>query len=212
MLIAVIVGFLFGFIGSMPVAGPIAALVFSRGIDGRFRSGLSIAAGGALAEGIYAFLAFWGFAELLAHYPVLVPISRAVAVVVLTALGIIFLRRRPRTKKAAPNKRADSFGSSLALGFTITALNPTLIATWSAAATTLFSTGLVAFRSSLALPFGLAACAGIVSWFALLLWLVRRYRSRFSDTTLNRVIQVMGIFLLGVAVYFVVLLVQGLMA
>jgi threonine/homoserine/homoserine lactone efflux protein len=212
MLIAAIVGFCFGFIGSMPVAGPIAALVFSRGIDGRFRNGLSIAAGGALAEGIYACLAFWGFAELLARYPVLVPISRAVAVVVLTALGIVFLLRKPSAKKKAPDRRSSSFGSGLALGFTITALNPTLIATWSAAATTLFSTGLVAFKSSLALPFGLSACAGIVSWFGLLLWLVKRYRHRFSDATLNRVIQAMGIFLLGVAVYFVVLLVQGLIA
>ena len=123
----------------------------------------------------------------------LVPISRAVAVVVLTALGIVFLLRKPSAKKKAPDRRSSSFGSGLALGFTITALNPTLIATWSAAATTLFSTGLVAFKSSLALPFGLSACAGIVSWFGLLLWLVKRYRSRFSDETLNRVIKAMGI-------------------
>lgn len=208
MLIAAIIGFLFGFIGSMPVAGPIAALVFSRGIEGRFRSGLGVAAGGALAEGIYACLAFWGFAELLSEYPVMIHISRGVAVVVLTALGILFLRRKPQ-RREAPHKRAG-WGGSLALGFTITALNPTLIATWSAAATTLFSTGLVAFRSSLALPFGLSAIAGIVAWFSLLLWLVRRYRGRFSDRSLNRLIQVMGVFLLGVAVYFVVLLVRGL--
>jgi threonine/homoserine/homoserine lactone efflux protein len=208
MLIAAIIGFLFGFIGSMPVAGPIAALVFSRGIEGRFRSGLGVAAGGALAEGIYACLAFWGFAELLAQYPVMIHISRGVAVVVLTALGIMFLKRKPR-RREAPRKR-EGWGGSLALGFTITALNPTLIATWSAAATTLFSTGLVAFRSTLALPFGLSAVAGIVAWFSLLLWLVRRYRGRFSDRTLNRLIRVMGVFLLGVAVYFVVLLVRGL--
>jgi len=210
MLIAVLVGFFFGFVGSMPVAGPIAALVFSRGVDGRFRSGLSIAAGGALAEGTYACLAFWGFSELLASYPVMVPISRAVAVVVLTALGVIFLLRKPAAR-TAPDKR-EGWGGGLALGFTITALNPTLIATWSAAATTLFSTGMVEFNSALALPFGLSACAGIVSWFALLLWLVHRYRGRFSDRSLGRMIKVMGVFLLGVAAYFVVLLVRGLLA
>jgi threonine/homoserine/homoserine lactone efflux protein len=209
MLIAVIVGFLFGFIGSMPVAGPIAALVFSRGIEGRFRSGLGIAAGAALAEGVYACLAYWGFAQLLAEYPVMIPISRGLAVVVLTALGITFLVRKP-ARREAPKKR-EGWGGSLALGFTNTALNPTLIATWSAAATTLFSTGLVEFRSSLALPFGLSAVAGIISWFTLLLWLVRRYRGRFSDRTLHRLIQVMGVFLLGVAIYFVVLLVRGLL-
>jgi threonine/homoserine/homoserine lactone efflux protein len=51
MLVApVALGFAFGFVGSIPVAGPIAALVLSRGLEGRARSALSLAAGAALAE------------------------------------------------------------------------------------------------------------------------------------------------------------------
>lgn len=209
MALAAVVGFLFGFLGSMPVAGPIAVLVFSRGVDGRHRSGLSIAAGGALAEGVYACLAFWGFAEFLASYPIMVPISRAAAVVVLTALGVVFLRRKVTARPAPDHK--DGWGGGFVLGFTITALNPTLIATWAAATTTLFSTGLVEFTPATALPFGSGAIVGILIWFALLLQLVRKFRTRFSDQSLNRMIQVMGVFVLVIAAVFAVMLVQGLL-
>ncbi|MCK5796418.1 MAG: LysE family transporter, partial [Deltaproteobacteria bacterium] len=150
MLIAAIIGFLFGFIGSMPVAGPIAVIVFARGIEGRLRSGLAVAVGGALAEGVYAFLAFWGFSKLLAHYTFILPASRAVAAIVLIGLGIIFLRKKPI--ETTPSPVREGWGGGFFLGFGITALNPTLIATWSAASATLFSTGLVSFDATLAIP------------------------------------------------------------
>ena len=211
MALAAVIGFLIGFLGSMPVAGPIAVLVVSRGVDGRHRSGLSIAAGGALAEGVYACLAFWGFAEFLARYPVMIPVSRAVAVLVLTVLGVLFLRRKVTSQQAMPHRK-EGWGGGFVLGFSITALNPTLIATWTAATTTLFSTGLVDFTPVTALPFGAGAIIGIVLWFGLLLALVRRFRKRFSPRTLNRVIQVMGGFVLVVAAWFAVMLVQGLLS
>lgn len=206
MLIALLIGFAFGFIGSMPVAGPIAVLVFARGVEQRFRSGLAIAAGGAIAEGIYAFFAFWGFSKLLGKYTFILPATRAVAAVILIALGILFIRKQPAKKDGPPPK--EGFGGGFLLGFTITALNPTLIATWSAAATTLFSTGLVSFDSSLAIPFGSGAMVGIVGWFALLLYLVRRFRGRFTEATLAKVIRAMGVFLLAIGGYFAYLFVR----
>ena len=56
----------FGYIGSMPIAGPIAALIFARALQGRGRR-LHIALGAATAEMICAGLAFWGFAALLGY-------------------------------------------------------------------------------------------------------------------------------------------------
>ena len=209
MVVAALIGFLFGLIGSMPVAGPIAVIVFARGVEGRFRSGLAVGVGGALAETIYAFLAFWGFSAFLAQYPWVLPASRAVAAVVLTALGIAFLRRQELAAQAPPAQ--ESWGGGFVLGFSITALNPTLIATWTAAATTLFSTGLVAFRPAMALPFSLGATVGIVAWFGSLLLLVRRYRGRFSPASLTRLIRVFGVFLLLIGAYFGVFFVRSLL-
>ncbi len=211
MLWTLVVGFLFGFIGSMPVAGPIALLVFARAVEGRFESGLWVAVGCALAESTYAWLAFWGFSTFLTEYDWIVPLSRGVAAVILVGLGVVFARRSGGTSLAddgrpVPVGRFRNFS----LGLSITALNPTLIATWSAAATTLFSTGLVSFEPQLAAPFGIGACAGIFGWFALLIHLVRRYQSRFSTETLDRVIRVMGWFLVLLGLWFAWVFVDGL--
>ena len=63
--VATLPGLLFGFVAAMPMAGPIWALVFERALRGRMREGLYVAIGGAVAEAVYAALAFWGFAALL---------------------------------------------------------------------------------------------------------------------------------------------------
>ena len=150
---------------------------------------------------IYAFLAFWGFSTLLARHASVVPISRGVAAVVLIGLGVAFLRRRQTAAEPRPESRR-ALGGSFFLGFSITALNPTLIATWSAAATTLFSTGLVRFTPGLAPLFAGAASVGIVAWFAVLLWLIRHYRERFRPQILAGVLRVMGVFLIAVGLCF----------
>lgn len=215
MFAALIIGVLFGFIGSMPVAGPIAVLVFARAIEGRYRSGLYIAFGCGLAESAYACLAFWGFSTLLADHEWVVPVSRGVAAVILFGLGLVFARRGTGGSMPAVTEQerpAEGRWGSFALGLSITALNPTLIATWSAAATTLFSTGLVSFEPHLAAPFGVGALSGIIGWFALLLGLVRRYKGRFSTETLDRVIRVMGIFLIALGLWFAWVFVDGLLA
>ena len=54
MLAAAAFGLCFGFVGSVPIAGPVSALVFRCGIDGRFKRGQGIAIGAAVAEAGYA--------------------------------------------------------------------------------------------------------------------------------------------------------------
>ena len=210
MLIAIVIGFLFGFVGSMPVAGPIAALVLARSLAGRFRAGLAISAGAAVAESAYAFLAFWGFSTLLLRYPVILPVSRGAAAVILVTLGTLLAWRPPEMSTRDEPVR-DRLTGSLLLGFSITALNPTLIATWTAAAATLASTGLLRLTPDLALPFALAACAGIVVWFWLLVAGVRRFKDRFRAETLSKVVRVIGVALVGLGLWFAWLLVRSLL-
>jgi threonine/homoserine/homoserine lactone efflux protein len=197
-----LIGFLFGFIGSMPLAGPIAVLVFATALEARPRQALYIGLGCAFAEAAYATLAFWGFSRLLDAYPAIVPISRAAAAVILLGLGIAFVRRKAGVSAATPRGRGRR-GGPLALGFSITALNPTLIATWTGATTVLFSTGAVAVRPEYALLFGLSAGAGIALWYVVLVRLVTRFRDRFQPQTLNNALRVMGVLLLGVGGWFV---------
>lgn len=196
-MLAALLGFIFGFVGSMPVAGPVAVLVFGRGIEDRSRSGLYLASGAALAESVYAYLAFWGFSAFLTRYRWIEPTSMIAAAVILCGLGLRFLLKRPPSERALqPRDPRVGNKRSFVLGFTVTALNPALIATWTAAVTTVFSLQVVDFEESGALPFSIGACTGIVTWFATLLYLLRRFRSRLSPKLRDRLLRVMGVILL----------------
>jgi threonine/homoserine/homoserine lactone efflux protein len=197
---AALVGFAFGFFGSIPIAGPIAALVLQRGLVARYASGALIGLGCAVAEACYALFAFWGFATFLARYPIIEPISRASAALILLGLGITFARYKgPRE---AEDRRDDSAAKSLLLGFTITALNPTLIGTWTAATVTLASTGLVAMDPIGAVPFASGTFVGIAGWFAAMTALLKRYGERFSRSALDKTVRAVGWFILALAAHF----------
>ena len=200
MLLAVLLGFTFGFFGSMPVAGPASALVLSRGLLGRFLSGVMIGLGCAVAEGVYAFLAYWGFATFLAGYPFIEGVSHVVAAIILLALGVTFARYSG-AKEAQQTQGSDAALPSAALGFWITILNPALMATWTASATTLNSSGVVLSKEA-ALPFAVGVAAGIGSWFSILTGLLKRFRGRFQPSSLNRVIRVIGVLILGLGLWF----------
>ncbi len=211
MFIAAHLGFTLGWLGSIPVAGPISALVITRGIQGRFRAGAYISLGAGLVEAGYAYLAFWGFSTFLSQYPLIDPIAKAAAAVILLALGISFTRTKSIAAKTEEAPRDSAFGH-FALGATLCLLNPTLIATWGATVTTLYSTKLVDFSSAQALPFAVGTCIGIAGWFLTLLWLIRRFKDRFSTNSLGRVIRIVGVVLIVVALWFAYSFVQYMLA
>lgn len=230
MLIAALAGIVAAFIASMPVAGPVAALIVRHALEGRPRSALMLGLGTGLAEGIYAFLALWGFSTFLADYPIIIPISKIVAAVILIGLGFWFTRFVPQTPALANNAEENTIvdgkrhppaslevakvmarGSdnerpwqSFGVGFSVTFLNPTLLATWAAAATTIMSMGIFPAEASHALPFALGVILGASGWFTLLVWLLSRFRHRFSPLTLQRVIRAMGWGLIGLGLWFTV--------
>jgi len=238
MLIAALVGFVAAFIASMPVAGPVAALIVRHALEGRARAAVMIAIGTGLAEGLYALLALWGFATVLDDAPAIIPISKALAAVILIALGIVFARFVPTTpgvEKSAPAPKQSGPGQptegkrhhtiesldvaavmkksraaderplkSFSVGFTVTVLNPTLLATWAAAATTIASMNLFPVDAGHAPPFAIGVTFGAFGWFGSLIWLLSRYRHRFSPLTLQRVIRGMGWGLVGLGLWFLV--------
>lgn len=209
MLVALLFGLAIGFLGSIPIAGPIAALVVEKGLEGRYRSGAFIALGGALPEGAYAYLACWGFSTFLVEYAWIELVARAAAAVLMVGLAIKFLRYRTKSGEPQPDTHE---GRSFGLGFTITALNPTLIATWTAATTTLYAVRPVRLGPLEALGFATGATVGVIGWFLLLLGLMRRYRDRFQAATLDRAIRGVGWLLLIGAAWFAWQFVAGLLA
>jgi threonine/homoserine/homoserine lactone efflux protein len=196
----------FGFFGSMPLAGPIAVMVFSRGARRHYAEALHIALGAAAAEAVYAGVAFGSFTSLLASHPLVVPVSRGVTAVVLSALGVRFALWKPHEQK----DRYETRPGTWLVGFSLSAINPTLLVTWSAAVAFLYAKGLGVASPIVAVPFGLCAGAGIAGWFAILVGVLRRFEGKLPVAVLTWTIRGLGVALVGLGVWSAVQLVQWL--
>jgi threonine/homoserine/homoserine lactone efflux protein len=204
-LVVALIAFVLGFVGSMPLAGPVSVMVVSRAGVGRFSEALKLALGASIAEGIYAGVAFWGFATFLASHAIAVPISHAVTAVVLLVVGFHFVRWKPKPDEDGKERTGHG---AFVLGFTASMVNPTLLLTWSAVTTAIYSRKIVAMTGLLALPFGLAAGGGIAAWNAVLVALLRRYHQRFPKAVLQWAIRGMGLVLIVIALWSAVDLVR----
>lgn len=199
---ALFIACLMGFVGSMPPAGPIALLVADRGLRGRGREGLLLAAGAALPEAAYAGLAALGLSAVLPRWPHLVPVSRVIAGLVVATVGAL-LALRPATPRSGPDPTAGG-RKDFVLGLIIAALNPTFLATWAGAVAVVHATGIVDITPRIAPVFAAGVLVGNLGWFMLLLWLVGRYRERFRREVLERVVRLMGAVLVVMGLAFVV--------
>lgn len=71
-----LLGFALGFLGSVPIAGPTSAIVLKSGLQGEFKSGRTIALGSAMAESVYAGVAFYGFSSFVSRLDQYMPYFR----------------------------------------------------------------------------------------------------------------------------------------
>jgi threonine/homoserine/homoserine lactone efflux protein len=197
-LVVSIVAFVLGFVGSMPLAGPISVMVMSRTADGNCQAARHIAYGAAVVEAFYACLAFWGFATFLARNDAALPVSHAVTAAVFLVVGVHFIRWK-QTKKDIRETRSGR--SAFVLGLSVSLLNPTLLLSWSAVTTALYSRQLVPMEGSMALPFGAAAGAGVAAWNVVLVAALKRFAHRIPARAVTWTVRGMGMLLVAIAVW-----------
>jgi threonine/homoserine/homoserine lactone efflux protein len=189
---ALALGILLGWIGSMPVGGPVSLFVFKRGAAGRYREAIVLAAGAALAEAGYCGAALGGYDLVLDRWPALRPILVAIGAVVMIALGIHFLITRHFVPDGAAPPAARSWYRDGALGFTMVILNPSVLVSWLAALAALHAVGLDPGDGRSRVLFAGGVAVGIVGWFATLVWLVHRGRSWIRPWAFDRALRVFG--------------------
>jgi threonine/homoserine/homoserine lactone efflux protein len=203
MIESVIVGFVMGWVGSMPLAGAVSIFVFQRGLAGQFRRGMVLAAGAAAAEAIWCLVAVIGAELILSRWPNLEGIARSLGGLILLALGAYFLWNRNTLPSEQDNPDADTSETLVRefwLGFVLVVGNISIPFTWLGMITIAVSLGL----NPVAGPpwiFSLAVAAGIMGWFTVLLKILSAFRARFRPHTHERVMKAMGILLLIVGTY-----------
>ena len=185
-------GFCFGFVGSVPIAGPTALVVVDSTLENHPRKGLYVAVGAALAESFYAALAFWGLAHLFNRYPMIIPTSRLVGGGMLILIGLHFALRHNRIRTARRLEHIRHAGRHLLFGFSIAFFNPTLAVTWTAAIAAIHSVLPAHYAPIDALPFALGSCPGIIGWFWLLIRVICRLKTKLPLTSLNYALRTTG--------------------
>jgi threonine/homoserine/homoserine lactone efflux protein len=178
-LLGALFGFGAGFLGSMPVSGPIALIVFRSSLKGHFSKAIRVVTGAAVAEGIYCAIATFGFVQISTAYPFLAKYIRYVGAIFLLVLGIVFMFQKVRfADEMAPIP--ENKNSGLVSGFLIALFNPTLFLTWGSASSTIFSWfTTISFWDLLLFP--IAASIGIITWFAILLEIFKKYHGRIGE-------------------------------
>lgn len=213
MIIALLLGAAFGFVSAIPVAGPISALIFSKGMKGRYSQGRFVAAGAALVESGYTFLAFWSFNHFLTGLAYMLILSNAVAAVLLGFLGVYFFRSK-KMRNPVGSQKHDSDQArgpkSFLIGAGICLVNPSLIATWTAFITTLYSMSLFEFNNPNAILFSTGVFSGIFIWFTVQLKLIAKYRSKLNPALMDKILKIIGFFLLGLAALMIFKLIKQL--
>jgi threonine/homoserine/homoserine lactone efflux protein len=202
MIAAVLGGTILGFIGSMPISGPISLLVLHRGMLARYREGWAIGLGGAIPEGIYCALAILGVSAIRERFIVLDFLAKGLGIVWLFAIGLYFLLTRQKHLEAGSVAKPSGpqWAGPFCLGLSISTFNPTFFFTWSATVTMLYSIANITFNIPEGVVFATSVVAGSAVWFAVLLALLGRFRERFPLWMLHRVIRGIGLVLVTGAI------------
>jgi threonine/homoserine/homoserine lactone efflux protein len=172
LLVAASLGAGLAFVGSIPMTGPLALLVLDRLIAAQRRAALWIALAGALVEGFIAAVVATLLPLVLRHSEAIVLRARLSGALVIFAVGITLALRPDLLESIKTDRKRQSFLA----GFLTTALNPTLLATWTVTVTALHANGLLQGDGAVGPVFGLGVALGALAWFGLLVVLSRNSR------------------------------------
>jgi threonine/homoserine/homoserine lactone efflux protein len=188
-MLALLLGFGLGFLGSVPAAGPLAMAIFAAALENNRKRALRLAVSGACAECVWATFALLGIGFANLEHAAGMQLLRTLGLVVLLVFAISLLRTRPleATKSSASAGRAIS---ELSLGFLMVATNPAFLVAWTGSA--VFVTSLPAAFQKPTWAIVIGAFVGVVMWFSILIAIVLRTRHHFQPKFMVSVARAFG--------------------
>lgn len=191
---SLLIGFVLGWLTSMPVAGAVSIFIVHRGLAGRVRDGLRLAAGAGVAEALWCAAVRLGLGHLFERWPGLERVAEVGGGVILVGLGIYFLRRRVRTGDGAGREDAGGRTGNFRLGFALVAGNIAVPVNWVALLAIVQSLGFAPLEGPPG-TFALGVALGIFGWFTFLLLTLDFFRDRFPTGAPQRIVRAMGLLL-----------------
>jgi threonine/homoserine/homoserine lactone efflux protein len=190
--VAFLLGFGIAFVGSMPMSGPVAVLIMTRALRRERAAAFLIALGASLVEASYAGAIAFFLPLLLGRTRGVVLTSLGLGCLVVTALGVLLLVRPAAVSKVAEASPRRGFlrGALSAL------LNPTLIATWTVAVSTLSANSWLLPNLRSALTFALGVSLGSLGWFTLAVTAIGAWHRRITPALQAKVMSGMGAVLI----------------
>jgi len=192
---ALLIGFVLGVLTSMPVAGAVSIFIVHRGLAGRVRDGLRLAAGAGVAEALWCAAVRLGVGHVLERWPGLEHVAEIGGGLILVGLGVYFLRRRVRPAGAADRQGSAERAGNFRLGFALVAGNAAVPVNWIALLAIVQSLGFTPLEGPPG-AFALGVALGIFGWFTFLLVTLDFFRDRFAAGAPQRIIRAMGLLLI----------------
>jgi threonine/homoserine/homoserine lactone efflux protein len=138
----IIIGFIAGFILSIPVAGPINILITTNALLGKLRYCIRVAIGSSVIEFFYVLVIVFGIVSLYEVYKPFVPYILIVGSVILIIVGIRVMRTKfdltnVNLKEIVRDRIANKGGFTTGILINIT--NPSLFVGWLSSTFVIFS-------------------------------------------------------------------------
>lgn len=192
-------GLLSGVLISVPITGPMGVYITVQGLRGEVREGVVTAAGTAVVETIYCFLAFLGMSYLSGWKPLMEFLFIAGTLLIMY-LG--FQQWAAGTASAGfytPQPWLRSQGNFF-IGFFITAINPGILLSWIIILAVFTEYG-ISFTYPADLFYAVGVGAGSVGWFYVYLHLLRKVRSRIRPQWFDRMVKGLSLLIMGIGFF-----------
>jgi L-lysine exporter family protein LysE/ArgO len=201
--LALLRGFVLGFVGSIPV-GPVNAAVIDTALRKCFKRAFAIGLGGAVVDFLYSQIAVAGLGPLINRVPNLAPALLGIGGLVLFIFGINAIKSPPVDNKVhagPPVQMKRALVASFFSGVLITVMNPAALVSW----VLLAGTVLADLRGREPFFAGLGILFGTALWFLGIAWLAAKgrvklgHRATWITRTVGALLIVYGVFLVGKA-------------
>jgi len=196
--------FIIGFFSASVAAGPAGIMIFRTALLGQYKKCIPMVIGSLIMEAIYCGIALGLVGAVLLQGPRIRLFSKVVGAIIFFFIGIYLYKTDPN-KEFREEVEELSFTEktkSFLTGFLLIALNPSIILVWSAVITALISFDIISFGAYLDIIFFmLSAVAGLLLGSVVLIVLAKSYKKAFSTLFFKRVLQITGIFFVGVSLY-----------